>query len=105
MSMLILLVNWMKRPKVKCEVCGEKKNLERHHIIPRCDSRSTNKDSNLAILCPNCHASVHSGDIILLGIYDSTGGKKLLWHYLGEEPGLEKEFWVVKYNPKVKMKE
>lgn len=88
------------RIKVFCEVCGErnKKILNRHHIIPQCDERCTNKDKNIAILCPNCHGMVHEGEIIIIGVYESTAGLKLLWFKEGEEPPLPEEFWLIKQN-------
>lgn len=91
------------RPKIYCEMCGltKKAILHRHHIVPRVDPRSTNSDNNLAILCPNCHSYVHSGDFIIIGLYQSTGGLQLLWYKKGEDPPLPKEFWRVKDNPLV----
>lgn len=93
----------MLRPKTHCEVCNmEKKSiLHRHHIIPRTDPRSTNSDNNLACLCPNCHSLVHSGDIIIIGLYQTTDGLKLMWFRKGEEPPISEEFWKVKDNPLV----
>lgn len=91
------------RPKICCEICGltKKSILHRHHIIPRSDSRSTNSDNNLAILCPNCHSNVHAGDITIIGLYKTTGGLQLMWFKKGEDPPLPKEHWRVKENPLV----
>jgi len=91
------------RPKVNCEICGLQKKaiLHRHHIIPRSDERSTNSDNNLAILCPNCHGCVHSGDLIIIGLYHTTDGQKLMWFRKGENPPIPKEFWRIKHNPLV----
>jgi hypothetical protein len=91
------------RPKIQCEICNIKKKaiLHRHHIVPRPDPRSTNSDNNLAILCPNCHSCVHTGEIVIVGIYDTTDGSQLLWFKNGEEPPLPKEFWKIKDNPLV----
>jgi hypothetical protein len=91
------------RPKVSCEICGLNKKhiLHRHHIIPRMDPRSTNSTSNLAILCPNCHSIVHSGEIIIIGLYDTTDGLQLMWFKRGDELPIPKEFWKVKNNPLV----
>ena len=91
----------MTRIKKQCEICGEKdsKILHRHHIIPRCDDRCSNKDSNIAILCPNCHTKVHEGDIIIIGVYQSTNNLKLMWFKKGGKPPIEEEFWLVKQNP------
>lgn len=92
------------RPKVFCEICGMTKKaiLHRHHIIPCCDDRCSNNDSNLAILCPNCHSMVHSGELIIVGVYDSTDGPTLMWFNKKEEAPLPKDFWKVKENPLVK---
>lgn len=88
------------RKKVKCEICGlrNKTILHRHHIIPRVDPRSTNSDNNLAILCPTDHALVHSGEIIIIGIYQTTDGMEPIWFKKGEEPPFPEEFWQVKNN-------
>jgi len=93
----------MVRPKKKCDICGldKKSILHRHHIIPRQDPRSTNKDDNLAILCPNCHSFVHSGKYIIIGLYYSTDGFQLMWFVKGDEPPIPMEFWFVKENPLV----
>ncbi len=95
-----------KRPKVSCEVCGlkDKRILHRHHIIPRQDPRSTNNDGNLAIVCPTCHSLIHAGDIIIIGVYQTTDGKRLAWFYEGDEPPFKKENWLVKDNPYIKVK-
>jgi hypothetical protein len=94
----------MLRPKKICEICGfAKKNiLHRHHIIPKQDSRSTNSDNNLAVVCPTCHSLIHSGYFIVIGMYQSTNGKQLVWFKNGEKPPMAKEFWLVKENPLVR---
>ena len=91
------------RPKEKCEICGLKKStiLHRHHIIPRVDERSTNYDYNLAILCPNCHSLVHSGEYIIIGVYHTSGGTKPIWFHKNGVAPFPKEFWNVKENPLV----
>jgi hypothetical protein len=93
----------MLRPKIRCEICGLENPsiLHRHHIIPRNDSRSNNGDGNLAILCPTCHSCVHMGKFIIIGIYDTTDGKELMWFENGKEPPISKEFWLIKDNPLV----
>lgn len=91
------------RPKKNCEICGFSKKavLHRHHIIPRTDPISTNKDNNLAILCPNCHSCVHTGEFVIIGIYQTSTGKELMWFKKDEKPPIPKEFWIVKDNPLV----
>lgn len=76
------------RPKKFCEVCKEtnKKVLDRHHIIPRTDPRCTDLDSNLAIVCANCHRKIHAGEVIIEGVYQTNVGKKLFWHNSGDTP-------------------
>lgn len=93
----------MLRPKTTCEVCGFANSaiLHRHHIIPRQDPRSTNSDANLSVLCPNCHSLVHTGELVIIGVYSTTDGTKSLWFKKGEEPPLPKEFWKVQDNPLV----
>ena len=93
----------MKLKKIMCEVCEENNRavLHEHHIIPKRDKRCTNNRGNLACLCSNCHNLVHAGEIIIIGVYGSTEGKKLMWFRLGEEPPLPKEYWLIKDNPLV----
>jgi hypothetical protein len=44
---------------------------------------------------------IHAGEIVIIGVYDSTDGRKLMWFKEGEEPPLERQFWKVKDNPLV----
>lgn len=86
-----------------CEICGynNPSALNVHHIIPRCDPRCTNNNYNLSIVCHICHDLIHAGEITIIGVYDSTNGRKLMWFKEGQEPPLEKEFWKIKDNPLV----
>ena len=45
-----------------CEKCGNDNYniLQIHHILERCNG-GTNDESNLLILCPNCHMTEHLG--------------------------------------------
>jgi len=91
--------------KVSCEVCSYPtvSALHIHHIIPRQDPRSSNNLNNLAVLCATCHSLVHSGDIIIIGVYSSSAGRKLMWFRKGEPPPLEESLWKIhpKDNPLV----
>lgn len=89
--------------KNRCEICAYDKPeaINIHHIIPRCDPRCTNDNHNLAIVCHTCHDLIHAGEITIIGVYSSTGGRKLMWFKRGEEPPIEKEFWLIKDNPLV----
>lgn len=78
-----------QRPTRKefCEICGTTKRstIDRHHIIPRTDPRCTDNLGNIAIICSNCHRSVHANEIIIEGVFFTTEGSKLFWHYEGED--------------------
>jgi len=89
--------------KKSCEICGFDRSaaLNFHHIIPRCDPRCTNDNHNLAIVCHSCHDLIHAGEITIIGVYASTGGRKLMWFKEGDNPPLEVEFWKVRDNPMV----
>jgi len=89
--------------KESCEICGDprKSALNIHHIIPKCDPRCTNNNYNLSIVCHTCHDLIHAGEIVIIGVYDSTDGRKLMFFRQGEAPPLEKIFWKVKDNPMV----
>ncbi len=72
---------------IKCEICGEKKNLESHHIEPQrnCDKFKSienphikrNAEYNLVILCSKCHDSHDRGDINIIGWQETSNGRKL----------------------------
>lgn len=76
-----------RRKKIKCEICefSDTKVLHRHHIIPRTDPNSTELDSNLAVICSNCHMKVHAGDFIIEGVFQTSLGTKLFFHKKGEK--------------------
>lgn len=63
-----------RRPKIQCEVCGEKdvSTLERHHIVPQTDLNTDNSDFNIAILCANCHKKFHANVIKIIGVFPGT---------------------------------
>lgn len=66
---------------MECEVCkNDFKSLDKHHIQSKSKGGS-NKSWNIANLCPNCHRSVHLGDIVLEGKYNTTMGMVLFYHY------------------------
>lgn len=89
----------------KCEIeeCQEKINLHLHHIIERTEENTTNDSFNLAILCPNHHSAVHSGDLQIIGIYPATRlpNKRILIYKLNgisNVPGIEEPY--IKYTNK-----
>lgn len=67
----------------KCQICGSDKQLETDHIIGQCesnkkgflnDNRNKNHESNLCILCHDCHLKKTLGKIIINGYKDSING-------------------------------
>jgi len=59
------------RDNYTCQICGNKKNLEVHHIIPR-SKGGTNVVENGITLCKNCHKAVHECKIKLTANILST---------------------------------
>lgn len=80
------MINYIRKFD-KCEICGndDKTVIHKHHILPRYFKLSTDTKDNLVALCANCHTLIHSGKIILEGIYYTTAGFKVFWHYLNEK--------------------
>jgi hypothetical protein len=69
--------------KKRCDLCENVHILQEHHINGR-DIPNPNHASNLANICPNCHADIHYGKIIIEGWILTTNGRKLIWHKQGE---------------------
>lgn len=44
---------------------------------------------------------MHYGEIIIIGVYQTSSGKKAMWLKKGEMPVIEEEYWLVKDNPLV----
>lgn len=44
----------------KCQVCGEQKDLQLHHILPISKGGELLADGNIVILCKNCHKLEHA---------------------------------------------
>jgi len=74
------------RDKKVCEICSTSESvvIDKHHIIPRADSRSTDNLSNLAIICSNCHRKVHNHLIIIEGVFPTSSGMRLFWYKKGD---------------------
>lgn len=99
--------NQEKLIKEKCELCGynEISSLEIHHIIPRTDKRCHNNNSNLAIICGNCHNELHAGNLQILGVYFSTNGRIVFWkkNNIMYPFELEEKFWLIHPNDNKKV--
>ena len=46
------------RDRYCCKICGTGQRLTKHHIIPRSQS-GTEDDSNIVMLCEDCHTALH----------------------------------------------
>lgn len=70
-----------------CEICGledpQANLLHSHHIKQICEG-GVDSEKNIAVLCPNCHAKVHSNLYYNLEKYFTSGGKWVLF-FEGEE--------------------
>jgi hypothetical protein len=49
----------------KCELCGIKCNLTKHHLIPQLKCKNKYKDikedsNNLLWICDSCHGTIHA---------------------------------------------
>lgn len=69
----------------ECDICKKKGiPLKEHHIRGR-DIPNYNHINNRCDLCGNCHDLIHYGQIVIESWCQTTGGKELLWHKIGEE--------------------
>ena len=48
----------LERDGWRCQVCGDRQQLDIHHIIPRSRGGSDSQD-NLITLCRTCHGDIH----------------------------------------------
>lgn len=61
--------SWKKKRKEikklynsKCAVCGSSDNCQAHHIIPLAVAPQLKlENSNIILLCANCHSLAHNG--------------------------------------------
>ena len=49
----------LQRDGWRCQSCGNRRNLQVHHILPRSQS-GDDTEENLTTLCSECHDQVHS---------------------------------------------
>lgn len=93
-----------KRPKIMCEVCGEdnKNVLHRHHIVERTELDTSNDDFNIAIVCANCHAKIHTGELEIIGVFPGTRPPtgRILVYKLGGICNVPEMENVMPYRPK-----
>lgn len=68
-----------------CQICNTPALLDKHHIQSR-SKGGDNSKSNICLLCPNCHKLTHAGIIVLEGIFLTSEGFQLLWHYKDDQP-------------------
>ena len=64
-----------------CQICGEKDNLEAHHIVFQSISKvRKDRKSNLVVLCNTHHNEVHKGSLVVSGWQSTTDGKMLKYY-------------------------
>ncbi len=51
----------LRRDGWRCQHCGNRTNLQVHHIQPR-SHLGKDAEENLITLCSDCHSRVHSGE-------------------------------------------
>jgi len=73
-----------------CEICGKITYTERHHINSRC-FQGSNRPYNISLLCPNCHAAVHRGSIVIEGKFMTSSGYQLVYHSKSEMAVISEE--------------
>jgi hypothetical protein len=69
--------------KAHCDICGQTEILVQHHIDGR-NVPHANKAYNLSDICPNCHAKIHSGILVVEKWVMTTEGKSLIYHSVHE---------------------
>lgn len=68
-----------------CEICElDFEYLDEHHIQSKCYG-GTNDPYNKCNICPNCHKTVHYGQIVIEGKFMTCTGIKLIWRNNDEE--------------------
>jgi len=75
----------LKRDGYTCQICGSRRSLEVHHIVPR-SKGGTNIVENGFTLCKDCHKAVHDGKVkltanVLSPKYASITQQGKLWLY------------------------
>jgi len=53
--------------KGMCTGCGERRYLQRHHILPRA-ARGSDDPENIQMLCYDCHYDKHNGLVFKWGV-------------------------------------
>lgn len=75
---------YFRSGKAYCDICNQQRPLVEHHLNGR-NVQNWRDGWNISTICANCHDSVHIGDIIIVGWFQTTNGRKLIWHRKGEE--------------------
>ena len=85
-----------KSGKQECPICENPEVLVEHHIEGR-DIPNPNHYSNLLNICPNCHAKIHLGRIVIEGWFQTTSGLELFWHHSDEKSfsGIDAKSYIV----------
>ena len=74
-----------------CGVCGSKRALETHHIVPQAAADEANQiapgkhkntQENLVVLCSECHDAYHGGMLDIQGWVQTTHGRQLQFKHV-----------------------
>jgi len=84
----------------ECKICGEKGNLETHHIKDQqfadknkmIDHHHKNIEHNLVQLCSACHLKVTNFEYVVTGWKETSQGKVLEWHKAEKKVNTRKSF-------------
>ena len=69
----------------KCQICGEEryKLLDIHRFKKEGKDGGRYSEANCICCCVKCHRLIHTGEIKIIGVHNSTIGKLL--NYIDEE--------------------
>lgn len=71
----------------QCPICGNQVPLVEHHISGR-DIPNFDQPFNICWICSTCHDLVHissnKDSIVIEGYFNTTEGRKLIFHYKNE---------------------
>jgi 5-methylcytosine-specific restriction endonuclease McrA len=78
-----------KRDGARCRLCGDHRNLESHHVVPRSLVGKAQRDSvaNLITLCAECHQDVTRHVVKLYPGPDGANGLVRVEKYSKAEGG------------------
>lgn len=75
-----------KRTEKQCYLCDNTNyaTLHCHRILPG-EEGGKYVDKNVVVVCANCHAKIHDGQIEIVGKHFSTAGRYVLNYFENDE--------------------